>query len=264
MRKRKLNLAIKLIIIAIIIFLGLLFILRNLARLLRSSDYFRIKDIISNEENITEFSYLKGKNIFTVDLQNESRDILELYPNYRKIRLYRVLPNRLFVDFIIRTPLGFVKLYRYFCVDEDGVMFDVPGQLGRLDLPLILGLETKILAPIPGKKYNLNELSLALDIIKTISKNKSLRDCKIKMIKVANPNDASFFILFASQLLNYPKGQIVKGSEVLEIKIGQDGIEDRINTLGSLLIQLKNDLRNIKYIDLRFKEPVIKLNDGKS
>jgi hypothetical protein len=49
----------------------------------------------------------------------------------------------------------------------------------------------------------------------------------------------------------------------LELKIGQDGIRDKIGVLGDLLQQLEKDLSNIRYIDLRFKEPAIKFKDAK-
>ena len=69
---------------------------------------------------------------------------------------------------------------------------------------------------------------------------------KVETFEVSDDNRIGFFI---------PNG--------LEIKIGQDNIRDRINILSNLLIQLRDELGNIKYIDLRFKEPVIKLNSHK-
>ncbi len=169
-----------------------------------------------------------------------------MYPSYKKIRVIRILPNRLFVDFIKRKPLAYIKLYRYFCVDEDMVLFDASGQLEEKDLPVILGLDTKIFGPKSGKIYNIKELALALNIIKEVRRNKMSKVYAIDRIDVTNLSNASFFIL-----------------NVLEIRVGQDDIKDKIDILNSLLIQLKNDFGNIKYIDLRFKEPVIKLKDVK-
>jgi len=247
MRKPKFNFPIKLIIIILIIFLGALFTVRNLLKLFKTSDYFKIKDIIIfSEENIVDLSYLKGENIFTVDLQKEAGYLMEQYPIYRKISLVRILPNRISINFIKRKPVAIIKLYRYFYVNEEAILFDMPEELENQDLPLILGLETKIFGPKIGRRYNIKELTIALNIIKELNLNRALKDYKIKRIDVANLSNASFTI------------------KELEIKLDAYNIKDKFNILAGLLNQLKNDLNNIKYIDLRFKEPVIKLNEAKT
>ena len=243
MKKQKQKLLFNVILI-VIFFLGLIFIIGSLLRSLKALDYFKIEDIIVKETASVDLSYLKGRNIFTINLKEESRYASQLYPNYKKVRLIRVLPNRLFVDFIRRRPLASIKLYRYFCVDEDAVLFDMPDS-GKEDLPIILGLDTKIFGPKVGQKHNIRELAVCLDIIKNVQENKLLKDYKIKRINVTDPSNASFFT-----------------ADGLEIKLGQDNIKDKINILSGLLVQAKNDLGNIKYIDLRFKEPLIKFNDA--
>lgn len=252
MKKPKINLlpAIKIkpllrnFIISIIVFIAIIILMGYGLRKLKRLDCFKIKDVMVNERKAQEFSYLVGRNIFNIDLSNESALISQLYPNYHKIRIIRVLPNRLFVNFIVRSPLAFVKLYRYFYVDENCVLFD--RRTGQVvpDLPVITGLETKIFGAKSGKKYNVKELGLALDIIKELNNNKALRDYKIKVIDVSNPMNSSVFL---------------EGG--LEIKIGQEDLGKRINLLSTLLTNMKNDLKHIKYIDLRFKEPVIKFKN---
>jgi hypothetical protein len=49
----------------------------------------------------------------------------------------------------------------------------------------------------------------------------------------------------------------------LEIKLGPENVKEQFNILGNLLLNSKNELSNTRYIDLRFKEPVIKLKDVK-
>ncbi len=254
------NLAVELIIISIIIFFSGRFIIKQVRNALEDSDYFKIKDIIvSKPEEGLDFSYLVGRNIFNLDLEKESRYISELYPDYKKVRLVRILPNRLFVGFTERKPKALVKLYRYFFTDSDLVLFNVPVNLEETDLPVIVGLETKIFGAKSGKRYNIKELAEALNIIKELKINNALKKYKIKRIDVASLANASFFL----QLSDYTKGQAITTQEVLEVKMGQDDTSDKIRILGDLFNQLKNDLSNIKYIDLRFKEPVIKLREVK-
>jgi len=256
---QSINLPIKLAILSLAIFIALFFIVGYLGVTLKNLNYFKIKDIAVNKPEVAfDFSYLLGRNIFNIDLKKESRYISELYPVYKNIRLFRILPNRLFIGFTDRKALAYVKLYRYFCVDNEGVLFDLPQRQQTQDLPVIIGLERKITGPKPGKQYNVKELITALNIIKETEWNNLLKKYKIERIDVANPADISCFI----QLPDYSEAQLVKDFKLLEVKIGQDEIGDKIHVMEGLFIQLKDDISNIKYIDLRFKEPVVKFKDA--
>ncbi len=259
MTKRKINPPIKLVISRIIVIITLVFITGYFGAALKNLDYFKIKDIAFNKpEGTFDFSYLLGRSIFNVDLKKESRYISGLYPVYKNIRLFKILPNRLFIGFTDRKALAYVKLYRYFCVDTDLVLFDSAQEQLAKDLPVITGLERKILGPKPGKRQNIKELITALNIIKEIETNSALKKYKIERINVTNPADISCFI----QISDYPKGQVKADFKALEVKMGQDDIGDKVRILAGLFAQLNDDIRNIKYIDLRFKEPVVKFNEG--
>jgi cell division septal protein FtsQ len=253
MRKPKLLNLLKAIAVTLALILVLVFVSGYLLQLIKNLDYFKVKDIIVSKEGFIDLSYLKGHNIFAIDLQRESRYISGQHPDYKYIRLIRVLPDRLFVEFIKRKPVAWIKLYRYFCVDEDSMLFDVSSRSETQDLPVILGLETKIFGPKSGVKYHSEELDLALDIIKEFRRSRVLRYFKLRQLDVAKPANVSLFLLVPVARQAVQPG--------LEVKIGQGQLKDNLVILGALLVQLKNDWHNIKYIDLRFKEPVIKLWD---
>jgi len=258
MKKTGIPVWVKPAILIFVILLALILIMGYIWKSLCASDYFRIKDIIGTQANIKDLSYLKGHNIFTIDLKKESAYLLDLYPSYSSVRLVRVLPDRLFVDFIKRRPLALIKLYRYFAVDQEGVIFTRPPEAEEFDLPIILGLETKIFGPKPGKRYNIKELNAALEITKEIKKNRALSGYQIKRIDVSSISNSSV-------LLTCPVNSqgALKGIDILEIKLGQDNIKDKILILGGIIMQAKSEAPNIKYVDLRFKEPAIKLKDVK-
>lgn len=259
MRKHRLIEPFRIIIVSIIIFLLVSFLWHRLKNL----EYFKVKEIITKESPNFDLLYLKDSNILTLDLGKEAKYIAEIHPSYRKVRLIRILPNRLFVDFIRRKPLGVVKLYRYFCVDEDLVLFDLPEGLQMQDLPLITGLETKIFGPKAGKVYKIKELVFAVNIINEVNRSRLSRVCGLKKIEVGNLSNASFFLLIPQSDSSAKKSQGPVELQLLEIRIEQDNLKDKINILSSLFMQSRKDWNKIKYIDLRFKEPVIKLNDVK-
>ncbi|MFA5275958.1 MAG: cell division protein FtsQ/DivIB [Candidatus Omnitrophota bacterium] len=240
--------SVTLILLAIFIFLGYIW------NVVKHSGIFTVREIAVKGSAQASLSYLKGRNIFDIDSRRESRDALNAYPDYSGIRLVKILPDRIFVEFIGRKPVGLIKLYRYFAVDESGTIFSTQGSLlDEHSLPVITGLETKLFGPKPGVRYNIKELNLALEILRQAKRTHLLKYYKIRRIDVYNPVNASIFI----PLANNNRGD-------LEVKLGSNNIADKISILSGLIINGKNDISGIKYIDLRFDEPVIKLNDYKS
>jgi cell division septal protein FtsQ len=243
------------VIIGLVILLACLIAGVYIWGLLSRAGYFTVKDVLTRNADAVNLSYLKGKNIFTIDLDKEAGYIAEMYPNYSRVRLARVFPDRIFFDFIKPKPVAEVKLYRNFVVDEDAVLF-YPAADGQVTgLPIIIGLETRIFGPKPGKRYNIPELILALNIIREIKNNRAFKDYSIKKINVANTSNASIFFPLA---LTPADIQAAKKPQELEVKISQEDLKNKIAILGGLLVASKDELGNIRYIDLRFKEYVIK------
>jgi len=256
-RKNRLNIPVKLISLAAIIFLVLMFVMVYTWKFLTTSDYFKIKEVITGDTSSNNLSYLKGKNIFSIDLRQESRYILEYFPECKNIRLVRILPNRVFVDLIRRKPLALLKLYKYFSVDEDMVVFDAGGDPQQSGLPVITGMETKIFGAKSGRKYNIKELEFALNIIKEVKRNRLLRDYGIRKIYVPDTTNASVFIIPPPS--EYGHMDSISRYEGLEVKLSSERIRYKISLLANLMVAGRKELNNIKYIDIRFKEPVIKL-----
>lgn len=242
-KKRNTRLALRIVIFAItliVLFLGT----RNLFKFLLTREYLKVERIFVNNNEI-DLAYLKEKNIFSIDLTKLSRDLCAKYPIYRTVRLFRFLPNCIVADFVKRKAVAYVRLYRYFAVDAQGVLFSPENIYLDQGIPVILGLETKIFSPRPGTKIDSVEMHLALELIKKINRLERLRDYKVKAINASSPWELSFFMF-----------------ENLEIKVGRD-IDEKLTMFVSLLSLLRSEFEKIKYIDLRFKEPVIKYRDEK-
>lgn len=263
MKRRKDNFPVKSVFLIIIIIIIIVFVISYIRKVLITSDYFNVNGVISREELNTDFSYLKGKNIFTLDLNGESVNIAKRCPDCLRVRLTRILPDRLFVEFIKRKPVALVKLYRYFIVDQYGVFFGSAVNPGELSLPLITGLETKLFGITLGKKCVTKELVLALGIIREFNKSFLLKGYQIKRIDVGTADDITIFIPIDFNKEAYSQWQAPEKQNILEVRISQGNIVEKIAVIAGLINQEKRNLGNIKYIDLRFKEPVIKFKDVK-
>jgi hypothetical protein len=256
MRKIKINPALaKTALAQAIIFLAFLFLVGYIWKVVNNSPYFAVKEVIIRGAAV-DLSYLKDRNTFDIPLRLESENIIARYPDYVRVKIIRLLPDRLFVDFVRRVPYACVKLYRNFIIDGDGVFFNPAEAVDTQGLPLITGLETKIFGPKTGAAPDNKELRFALNIIKGFKANRVLRKFRIRKIDMANPEAVSIFI----NKLYIP---LVATGDV-EIKIWPDNDNEKIRLLSGLLKLYGNSTENIKYIDLRFKEPVIKFRNVKS
>ncbi|MBM3245655.1 MAG: hypothetical protein FJZ15_07705, partial [Candidatus Omnitrophica bacterium] len=196
MKKKNLNKAAK-IISGVFLCLAAVFIARASIVTIKQISYFNIKKVITNIAEADKFSYFKGKGIFSLDLKKEAQSIAFSHPDYKAIRIVRILPDKLYIDFIRRAPLARVKLYRPFFVDSGSFLFDMPVDAQPPDLPLITGLDTKIFGPKPGRRYNnVSELSLALSAIKEIKKNRAFLWYRIKEINVTSPLNMDIILAF--------------------------------------------------------------------
>jgi cell division septal protein FtsQ len=198
--------------------------------------------VVKDKEN--NFAYFKGRNIFNLDLKLEERSIAARYPSYRKIRLTRFLPNQLCIDFSRRLPLAAIKGSKPLLVDENLVVFNAVGQPEEVHLPLIFGLDKKMSVMTAGRRYNIPELFWAVRFIKESKGNNKLKSNGIDRIDVANINEILIFL-----------------SCGVQAKINREDFSEKVEILGDLIAQVGSSLDNIEYIDLRFKEPVIKFKE---
>lgn len=250
------------IIVFVVFVLLLITAIFYLKYLLSNLDYFRVKDVVVNSGSRGDFSYLKGRNIFDIDVIQEAEHIFQAYPGYKKIKIIRVLPNRLVIIFLKRQPLAIVKLYRLFSIDDEQVLFETGNESALTDLPLISGLETRIFGPKAGTRYNMKELAQAIEIIKSIQNNRILKDYKIKNIEINHASYLTCLISVPGSFVNNQK-QSVSGFDILQVRFSPGQTQDKLDLLSELFSQIKNDLSRVSYIDLRFKEPVIKFKDDK-
>ncbi len=234
-------------ILALLIFFAFSILLVYITNGLKRLSYFKIKEVIIKNQEPIDLLYLKGRNIFDLDLKCETNLISGMYPAYKKIRLIKILPDKLFLDFLVRRPVALVKSWKLLGMDETLSLFDIklaPEDASRF--PVITGLERKIATDKPGRKYAIPELSFALNIIKRKAEINSLNGFSIKRIDLFS---------FDSVLIFLDNG--------LEVRIGHENLRQKFDLLGGILANLKNDLRKISYIDLRFKESVIKFYNDK-
>lgn len=218
------------------------------------SDCFNVKAVdvkfydeknVLRKEPLTDIDGKKiiGVNIFLVDLKSFKDEIEERHVELRDIIVRRVLPNRLLVQAKKRQAFARIHSDRQYLVDRECVFLPDAKSFSGDELPLISGVR---ITSSRGSDPKLNEsqeekIKRALFLIDMIALNKKLSKFKLKNMDIADIRNISFYFDAAN----------------VEIKIGDSEFNKRLDTLGTVLEQLGQDIGRVKYIDLRFEDPIV-------
>jgi cell division septal protein FtsQ len=229
------------VVIIIIISLGLILFISNF---LQNSVYFRIKQIICSDQNkideINKFLDIKNRNIFSVSPMQISKKLKEKFPEFAEIKVLREFPDSIIIKFIKRVPIAeFSSSGDYFVIDDEGIVLGYSDNFERSNLTTISGLDINFKNLKSGQRIKSRKLNVALSLLRQISNIVELRRFRLSQLDVSNLNKIYFFI------------------NNTQILIRKEDFDEKLKILVTLLRQLP-ELDEINYIDLRFKDPVIK------
>lgn len=199
-----------------------------------------LRPIVLNDVNDKD---IIGANVFQVDLKDLKRTVEAAHPEFRDIVVRRVLPNRLIVYAKRRKPVAQIYSDRPCFIDRDGVFLPDTKNLKDENVPLISGIKLST-SRLSGQKLNLSQegrINKALFLIDAVIQNKRLLKYKLKTVDIADAGNISFFFDMAN----------------VEIKIGDSDFNKRLDALATVLEQLGQDIARVKYIDLRFEDPIV-------
>lgn len=250
------------------IFFGIFFVLLSALVIytaknkLVESGYFSIKKIIiKGIADIDPPREFLGKNLFTLRIKDLEKRLYFRYPQLRDLVIKRSFPDTLIITSHARIAVAKLsglgsKQGTIFLIDKEGVLLDLPDASKYDKLPTIYGLSGKIKhLPKAGKIKNA-ALSIALIILQEYGKIEGFREKRIRCIDLSVPADA-FFEIETEGETSLDKEKAKKPSKgVFKVIIGNEEARERMNVLRVLISKIKSNLDQIKYIDLRFKNPV--------
>ena len=210
-----------------------------------TSPYFKVETFAVDDPALNflekqDLWKLRGRSIFMVNLKQLQGSLSAKYPQIAQLKIVKNYPDQLLVQAKKRFALAQTILKRrIFVLDDQGVILNF---LAHVDstLPIIRGLSEKnknidLGFPVMGK-----DLAEALKIIKVYQEHKVLASYPMVDINIENQSKIELTII-----------------NNLKIIIDREKIEQKMNVLAVLLTQAKLDLEDIKYLDLRFQEPII-------
>jgi len=139
--------------------------------------------IVSREAVLQQFVHDRGRSVLRVPLDSR-RSALEEISWIESATVQRILPNRIRIDLIERTPIAFLRNGTELAlVDAHGVILDRPrGE--DLQFPIVTGLSESMAREERGKRMQTyEEFMNDIDLVRSGSSD------RVSEIDLANPKD---------------------------------------------------------------------------
>jgi cell division septal protein FtsQ len=188
---------------------------------------------------------LRGSSILTADLSGYRRRLMKS-PWIADVALRRVLPSTVEVFVSERRPIGLCRLGgALYLIDAGGTLIDEFGpQYAEFDLPIIDGL---VAAPNTGQPtIDEGRAELAARVIEALAPRKDIAQ-RVSQIDVRDVHDAVVMLQDDAALLH----------------LGEDKFLERLQSYVDLAPALREQVREIDYVDLRFGDRVYVRPAGK-
>lgn len=211
---------------------------------LERSNYFMIKDIsydpvlpLAKSRTLTR---LKGKNLFSVDLNYIQNKLQKEYPGISNLKITKKFPDQIRVVAEKRIALFQAMIKKQVVTIDNQCVVLATGDDKKKDLPFVIGVRNNFSSIKVGRCLKDRRLQLALKLIKSFRENQTLATYPIAKIDINNLSKIYLFL-----------------SNELKIILDEDIMPSKIKQLGLLLVQNSFDFKQVKYVDLRFKQPIL-------
>jgi cell division protein FtsQ len=198
---------------------------------------------LSADEVVAASGLAPGQNLFRLDARRALAGV-EALPMVRRAELVRAFPNRvtLLVEerrpFILVNSGGHNGAGGLHWVDEQGVPLGPETRAVTLDAPLVSGVGPDDVAA--AGRTSSERVAAGVALIRTLMRAQSslLRD--ISEVDVSRPEGPVLYML-----------------DGVEVRLGSDDWDDRLERLGGVLTQLRASGQRATSIDLRFRDQVV-------
>ena len=217
---------------------------QGLAYFLINTEYFKIKSVVPDPSlafiNKRDISKFIGQNIFFVDLKEAQTRLSFKYPQVAELNITKQFPSQITISAKNRAPFAQTELgNKIITLDDKGMILSSTSDLNP-QLPFISDLMSPAGTVSVGQPLRGRDITIALQLIAAFDHDLGLKNYQIKKI------DAE----------NLSKIQVILDNDIL-IFFDQDEIDEQVRMLSVLFSQGQLDIATIKYIDLRFKEPIL-------
>lgn len=208
----------------------------------RSTDAFRIADIAWPAGVSFQVDRpLLGSNLWEVDIGALAQELRSQQPSLKDVRVVRQPPNALRIEAIPRISVAQVRLSRWHPVDGGGFVLREASPEPSSALIRIVGIETSGQAIKAGKENDHERLALALRIVERLRRSPLAISRRVTEVNVADSEQLRLLV-----------------DDETEVRCGAEPqLDAHLDRLRAALAALAKQPMAVRYIDVRFQEPVI-------
>jgi cell division protein FtsQ len=192
---------------------------------------------VSRRQVMEAFAADLGRNIFSVPLE-ERRRRLEAIPWVESAAVMRLLPDRLRVDLVERTPMAFVRLgSRIALIDRNGVIMELP-RSRKYSFPVIKGMADS--EPLSTRAARMQMYSALMGELDSEGAHYSQ---DLSEVDLSDPEDAKVVVAD-------PGGAVL-------IHLGSSDFLRRYKTYLAHLQEWRQQFQKVESVDLRYERQII-------
>jgi len=203
-----------------------------------SGNRFVSREEVLNALNLPlNTSLLPGINVFRISLEDKRRAV-ETIPWVQSATVTRVLPNRMTVQVVERTPVAFVNLGgRVSLVDAEGTILEKPDK-ATFDFPVLAGLEA-------ARTLDERRARLALyqDFMRQVAEEMPRAGWAVSEVDLAEGDDL--------------RALLVQGTETVQVHFGHQDFLERFRNFLVLLPELRRSNLKLDSVDLRYRNQIV-------
>jgi cell division septal protein FtsQ len=214
-------------------------------RFARESSLFTIKQIKLEEPvsfiNKRIFRKIEGENIFQIDLNRLEERLTYRYPQISDLKVLRLFPDTILIT--ARKRLPFMQTMAdnvLVTLDDEGFVISTKSKRDEV-IPFVVGLDGRKVEISLGKRLRSPFLNAVLLILKRFQANENLAAYEVEKVKVESLSRIHLYL-----------------SNGLRILMDANRVSRALRDLSLFLSSKKIDIDRTQYIDLRYKDIIVK------
>jgi cell division protein FtsQ len=203
---------------------------------------------------VEKFAADRGRSVVRVPL-DERRQALEEIPWVEQASVERILPNRIRVDLVERTPVAFLRLGSALAlVDAQGVILERPLE-GTFHFPVVTGIRKTM-----PREVREQRMKLYVQFLRDIEEVKPAATDHVSEANLADSKDLRAML---TGIQEKSAGASADAGPVL-VHFGDGDFAEKYRALVENLAQWRAAAGRVESVDLRFARQVVVSPEGKS
>ena len=211
-------------------------------RVLTQTEAFRLERIETPPD--IDFAIpngLIGRNMWAVDLRQLADQLKAQRPHLKRVRVIRRLPDTLVIEVLARVPVAQVQLSAgtWHAVDREGVVLPSLGRAPASHLAVLKGLKPERIKA--GRAPAEEGLRKAARVVESLQRTPALIGHRLTSLDLGEAEEMTVVL-----------------DETFEVRFGrEDQLPKQLARLRPALSLLHDRSIDVRYIDVRFEEPVV-------